>query len=277
MDSRSKVLLMTDFSEVAGYAAYYTKKIAAKLQAKVEIMHILSTPVDWVHLDKDKERFYPQTLQEIANAKNNLSQLVKDFEKEGIQTTSNLIYSFGSLTVFEHIIHSNPELVIMGSEGRGAKRNFYMGSNAQKILRNVKIPTLIVKDAPGKAEINKIAFLSTLDDNQKPVFERLKKLAKTLDAKLDVVFVNTPYNFYQSDKTEELFRDFIGESSDCGQHLINAEDLENGIMYYSERNQPDIFAVAKTDKSGLAKFFNPSLTENLVRIHDFPILSIYIE
>jgi nucleotide-binding universal stress UspA family protein len=277
MKTGSKVLLMTDFSQVAGYAAYYAKQFASKLNASIEVMHIISTPVDWVRLDKDKEKFYPQTLQEIASAKNKLSSLVHEFEQEGLEAFSNLIYSYGSETVFEHVNQASPDFVIMGSEGRGSKKPFFLGSTAQKIFRNIKIPTLIVKEEPARMEIKRIAFLSTLEPSQRPVFQQLKSLANMLGAELDVIFVNTPYDFYEQERSDELFQELCDGDTSIRQILINAENPENGILYYAERNQPDILALAKTDKSGFSKFFNPSLTENLVRVHNFPMLSICAE
>ncbi|WP_091651709.1 universal stress protein [Algoriphagus ornithinivorans] len=277
MKINAKILLMTDFSEVAGFAFEYTRQLATKLQAKVEVMHILSTPVDWVRLDKDKEKFYPETLNAIANAKSNLSSIVHDLEKQGINAFSSLIYSFGSETVFEHVQNAEPDFVIMGSEGRGAKKPFYLGSTAQKVLRNIKTPILIVKEEPAHKEIKKIAFLSTLEKSQKPVFKKLKKLADLLGAQLDLIFINTPYDFHESAEIDEMFNEML-ESDNTTQHfLINSRDAENGVIYYAENNQPDILTLAKTEKSGLTKFFNPSLTENLAKTHNFPILSICLE
>lgn len=277
MKTGAKILLMTDFSEVAGYATFFAKEIAKKVKGKVEIMHILTTPVDWVNLEKEKEQYYPQTLQEIASANANLTALVGEFVHLGIEASSSLVYSYGSETVFEHVINSNPDMVIMGSEGRGSKKPFYMGSYAQKMLRNIKIPLLIVKDAPGKPEIKKIAFLSTLEENQKPVLKKLQTFAALIGAQIDLIFVNTPYNFYEDEESDERFEEMKDGDSSIQQFLTNAENPENGVMYYAERNHPDILVLAKSEKSGFTKFFTPSLTENLARSHNFPILSICLE
>ncbi|MCS5490703.1 universal stress protein [Algoriphagus limi] len=277
MKTGAKILLMTDFSEVAGYATFFAKEIAKKVQGTVEVMHILTTPVDWVNLEKEKEQFYPETLQEIATANAKLFALVGEFEHLGILATSSLVYSYGSETVFEHVINSKPDMVIMGSEGRGSRKPFYMGSYAQKMLRNIKIPLLIVKDAPIRPEIKKIAFLTTLEENQKPVLKKLQILSSLLGAQIDLIFVNTPYNFYEDQESDERFEDMKDGDSSIQQFLTNAENPENGVMYYAERNHPDILVLAKSEKSGITKFFTPSLTENLVRAHNFPILSICLE
>ncbi|NVJ86666.1 MAG: universal stress protein [Algoriphagus sp.] len=268
---------MTDFSEVAGYATFFAKQIAGKVKGTVEVMHILNTPVDWVKLDREKEKFYPQTLQEISSANVKLHDLVGEFENLGILASSSLVYSYGSEPIFDHVIKAKPDLVVMGSEGRGSKKPFYMGSYAQKMLRNVKIPILIVKDEPIRPEIKKIAFLSTLEKNQKPVLQQVKSFADLMGAQVNLIFINTPYNFYETSESDRRFEEMTDGDSNIFTFLTNAENPENGMMYYAEHYHPDILVLAKSEKTGITKFFTPSLTENLVRAHDFPILSICLE
>ncbi|WP_103926335.1 universal stress protein [Algoriphagus boritolerans] len=273
----SKILLLTDFSEVAAHAALYTKIIAAKTKGKVEIMHIVQPPVDWVKLSKDQEQYYPETRKEIANAKAKLSELVSSFEKSGIQAYSSLIYSFGPENIFFHVQNSKADLVLMGSRGAGVSRSFLLGSNAQKVLRNLTTPTLIVQKAPEALEIKKIAFLTTLEKDQEGAYAKLKDFAELMGATLDLIFINTPYNFFENEETDRKFDRFTSDKLKLNKVLINAHNMERGILFYTQQYQPDLLVLAKSDKPGLVQLFTPSLTENLVREHDFPILSIQIE
>lgn len=277
MKAGSKILLLTDFSEVASHAASYALLIASKINGQVEIMHVLQPPVDWIKLPKENEQFYPETKMEIAHANAMLSDLVHSFENSGIKAMPSLLYNYGPENVFSHVQNSKADLVIMGSRGMGASRSLMLGSNALKVLRNVKTPTLVVQKASGKAEFKKIAFLTTLEDDQLEVYSKLKEFAELLDATIELVFINTPYNFFESKETDKMFAEFIEDSSLVKKILINAHNMERGILFYSENFQPDLLVLAKSDKPGLVKLFNPSLTENLVLEHDFPILSINIK
>lgn len=277
MKKGAKILLLTDFSEVTEYAYLYARQIAAKIKGVVEVLHVLTTPVDWVKLRKESEQYYPETLQKIAIAKSKLSELVNRLEHEGIQAFPTLIYSFGSEDVFAHVNHANPDLVIMGSQGRGVNKNFILGSNAQKVLRQVKIATLIVKEPPTKSEIKKVAFLTTLEENQKSILEQIKDLGELMRFDLELVFVNTPYNFFETEDTDRMIKNFLQASKGSQIKLINAHNLERGILYYSEKEQPDLFVIAKSYKPGIVKLFSPSLTENMVRDYNFPILSISLD
>lgn len=277
MNTGSKILLLTDFSEVAGHAASYAKLIAPKINGQVEVMHILQTPVNWIKLPKDREQFYPETKKEIANANAKISEMVHSFEISGIKAAACLIYSFGPENVFSHVQNSKADLVIMGSRGMGVSRSFMLGSNALKVLRNVKTPTLIVQKASEKTAIKKIAFLTTLETDQELVYARIKDFASLMGAEIDLIFINTPYNFFENEETDRKFVKFAESSVKVNRVLINANNMERGILFYSENYQPDLLVLAKSDKPGLVKLFSPSLTENLVQEHDFPVLSICVE
>lgn len=277
MNTGSKILLLTDFSEVADHAASYAKLIATQINGQIEVMHILQTPVNWIKLSKEKEQFYPETKKEIATANAKLSEMVHSLEISGIKAAACLIYSFGPENVFSHVQNSKADLVIMGSRGMGVSRSFMLGSNALKVLRNVKTPILIVQKASGKTAIKKIAFLTTLETDQEPVYARIKDFASLMGAEIDLIFINTPYNFFESEETDRKFARFTDSSVKVNRVLINAHNMERGILFYSENYQPDLLVLAKSDKPGLVKLFSPSLTENLVQEHDFPVLSICVE
>lgn len=270
----SKVLLLTDFSQVSGYATSYALEIASKLKAKVEILHILNTPVDWVKLDKEKEQFYPETLREMALAKTKLNNVVQGFQDAGVNTTSTLVFNIGPENVHDNVQKAGSELVIMGSSGLQGSTSFrVIGSNAQRVLRNVKVPVLVVKKGNGKPEIKTIAFATTLLENQKKSFLILKEFVALLGAKINLVFINTPYNFVETDEFEKRLEKF-GNPEDVT--LINALDLELGIIFLEKKNRPDVIVTAKTEKFGVTRIIDPSFTENLVRLYDLPVLSIHI-
>lgn len=95
MKKIKKILLLTDFSEVAENATRYALSIAKQVKSEIEILHIINTPVDWVKLPLDKEKLYPETKSEIGSAKAKLSELVREFSKQGIKATESLVFNVG--------------------------------------------------------------------------------------------------------------------------------------------------------------------------------------
>ena len=118
--------------------------------------------------------------------------------------------------------------------------------------------------------------MTTLEDDQNEVFSKLLGFAGIIGAEIDLVFINTPFEFFETVDIERMFDNFKAEAPRVNKVLINAHNLERGILYYSEKYQPDLLVLAKSEKPGFVRLFSSSLTENLVQEHDFPILSICI-
>src|SRR5690606_20774899 len=103
MDATFKIVLLTDFSEVSEHATNYAMQIAKKTRAKVQVLHVINTPVDWVKIPLENEKLYPEVKAEIGLANFKLSELTKLFDKEGIEANKSLVYNLGVENISEHI------------------------------------------------------------------------------------------------------------------------------------------------------------------------------
>ena len=63
------ILVPTDFSENCTKAANLGIKMAKIYDAEIHFLHLMTTPVDWVKLDKLKEKRYPKTVKEIFSGR----------------------------------------------------------------------------------------------------------------------------------------------------------------------------------------------------------------
>ena len=115
----------------------------------------------------------------------------------------------------------------MGSHGaHGAKE--ILGSNTQKVIRNAKVPVLVLKDEPAKFEVNNIVFASTFQEDVHLSFEKVIAFAELMDAQIHLLNVNMPFNFQESDEAEaKRSREDLGISDSLVRLSIGIEDPED--------------------------------------------------
>lgn len=274
MKNINRILLLTDFSEISDNAASYAMMIAQKTNAEVEIMHIVNTPIDWVKLPLEKEILYPEIKLEIGNAKNKLSALVREFSNQGINASESLVFNVGVENIPQYISEEKYDLIIMGSHGSKGIKEFAIGSNAQKILRTSQVPLLIVKTPPKSKSFDRVVMASTFEENQKPYFKRLFDYASDLGAAIDLLYINTPYHFKETEEIEKMLTLFCEDCTkkNCGKHHIDAFNEERGIQFFMVNSTADLFAIATKGKSSLSQLFSASLTESIVNHLNVPIL-----
>ena len=275
MEKFNKIRLLTDFSEISENATDYAFLIAEKTKLEVEVMHIVNTPLDWVKLNLEQEKLYPEIQSEIKRAKNNLHSLIQKFEKKGLAAHQNLIYNVGVENIPKYLAGDEHSLLIMGSHGASGIKEYTLGSNAQKVIRKYSCPVLIVKNKPKQSDLQYITFASTFDKHQHDAFKKIHSFSSLLNLKLLLLYINTPYNFKETEDIENMLNTFCKycEEKKCDKLTYNAYNEERGLKAFTQKPKIDILAMATEGRSSLAQLFSPSLTERMINHLDIPVLS----
>lgn len=271
------ILIPTDFSESANHAANLGVQLAKKLKAEVSFLHLLSTPVEWAKLSLEKEKLYPDTKIKIGDTKDALLKLERRAEKDGVQANSLLLFNQGVEDIVAYIKKDRHSLVVMGTHGE-KEVDRLMGSNTQRVLKYSSVPVLAVKKHDKAENIRKIGIASDFQEKSLPSFTRILDLAKNLDLEIEIVFVNVPYNFMETNRIEKVMENFINPHPDINfkTFVYNANNEERGIGMYIHTHKPDIIATITHNHSELVKFFRPGITEKLINHFDLPVLSLHL-
>ncbi len=270
------ILILTDFSEHANIASEYAIELAKKATAEVNFLHLQKTPIDWVKLSKEKEKNYPDTKQAISNSKNELSKWVKKSEEKGITAHQSQIYNTTIGDMLSNTIGKDFDFIIMGSYGAKGLKEKIVGSNAQYVIRNSPIPVLILKNSIHEP-IKNILFVSDFTDVSKESFHTLTGFADTIDAHIDLLFVNTNSDFKESSETKENMDNLMthcNRKDVCTKNIIRASSIEDGVNTFIKTKPIDFLAICTHGKSALKQLFTPSIAEKLANHSELPLLSI---
>ncbi len=274
------ILVPTDFSPLANNACEYALKIAQKAKAEIHFLHIQSTPVDWVKLDKEKEKNYPDTQKQIGHAKHELTQLEKRAEDLGLKVRTFLTFDAGRDEITKHVSNYHHDFVVMGSHGASGARETFMGSNAQKIIRHATAPVLVVKEKPPRFPMKSIVFASSFEEDVKEHFHKVVDFADLMEADIHLVYINTMYNFEETATSEAKMQAFLKHcprGGTCSINIYNALDEERGIRHFAKRQNADMIAITTHGKTGFLGMMSKSIAESLVNHAETSILSMNLK
>lgn len=144
----SKLLVATDFSAPARHAVMRSATLAKQLAASLHITHIVE-PSFTEHL-KALLKLDQQQTQQYAekNAQLQLNALMTAVvEHTGIQPSLSL--HNGSLlpTLAEQVKDYDADLVLVSSKGEDFIRHWTLGSTAERLIRLLNCPMLVVKQS----------------------------------------------------------------------------------------------------------------------------------
>ena len=170
------------------------------------------------------------------------------------------------------------DLIVMGSHGAGGKEEWFLGSNTQKVVRNVHCDTLVVKYPIKEVNFNKVLFASNLYSEEKEVLEHFLQFIKNFDVEdLHVMTVNTMGFFHQPRVLiMEALKEFqnIASGFNVKTHFYPDYSVEAGIRHFAEEKDLDLVAISNKKRNPLKRIFQGSNVEMLVNHLKHPVLCI---
>jgi nucleotide-binding universal stress UspA family protein len=147
------ILVATDFSECSGAAFQTAQKLARTFQAKLILVHVISLRrlevlSEFMHLEADT--LIPKLKQRAeARLDEFLQRYGGDLHPESVVAVG---LPFQEIAVLARDLAV--DLVVLGgygSAGRGPIEEVFFGSTAEKVVRLLPCPVLVVPGPPGES------------------------------------------------------------------------------------------------------------------------------
>lgn len=280
-----KILFPTDFSDTANNAFLYTLHLAKLYNAEVFVTHIYDKKVIstlyggqpelvatiYVDVELDEFEYFKEEskkLRMIAE-ENNLSDVKLNF----IFKSGSLVSTLGEIIEKEKI-----NLVVMGTSGATNFEKKLWGSNTMNALRSLDIPILSIPKKAIFKGVKNIGFASALKDSDKPILANLLNFYDDNNLIIKVLYI------IKNDKNTEVEEQLIDkkivswESEFRNEKLIFikkiSDSVTKGIYQLIFDENIDIVVIAKRDLSFIDSLFTHSLSEDLAKKMDFPLLVV---
>jgi len=275
---KMKILIPSDFSPIADDAFHAACQIALKKNAEVHLFHAADMPQGWEKIP-------------LANhLRNEISQSVLANAKEAYKIRSQKAIDLGLKIKFhysEGLFLGNMEkltqeidfdIVVMGSHGASGKKEWFVGSKTQKVIRHIHEKVLVIKNPVQNVNFSKVLFASGLFEEDQKAFSHLLDFLKTSDVKEIHVLAIETGGLFNPPKIVmlEALKDFkaLAHQYDCQTHFHTNLSIEAGIQDFIKNNDIDLVALSNHIRTPLKRFFTGSNVEMVVNHAEVPVLSI---
>ncbi len=272
-----KILIPTDFSQNAEYALKVAAQIAKKNNGEIILLHMLELPrqgSDALGSGKD----IPEIMFFKNAAINRLEELMEEDYLDGLKVSEIIQFELAFDGILKISKQNNVDLIVMGSHGASGYKEMFIGSNAEKVVRNSEVPVLIIKKEEGDFSVDNFVFASDFSEEVKKPFQKAVEFANKFDATLHLVTINTPNNFKSTSEAEETMRNFVKgfEIKKVVSHIYNETNVEKGILNFANSIDADLIGMSTHGRKGLSHFFNGSISEDLVNHAKRPVVTFKI-
>lgn len=259
------ILLLTDFSDLSGYAKDLADKISSGLDATLHVVKIVDTP-STVTVSPEGE-----LIDGMGNDLSGLIQEKEESEKKMVDWVSSLkskhedSVEYGSILykVKEYSKNHEIDLIIMGTNEVSGLKEVLSGSLTQQIILNNPLPVLSLKCDRGNVDFSDFLITGDFEQKEPMNFDTIKSLQKVFNSQIHMVCINTKQKFKTTSQALKCMKSFseVNGLENVQYHIHNDQSIEEGIVNFANKYDAnheldiDIIAVEKKNKSTLNYWF----------------------
>ncbi|MBA6156426.1 universal stress protein [Tenacibaculum sp. S7007] len=275
-----KIIVPVDFSIYSENALQTAAFLAKQSDAEVLVVHMLE--LSNAIISQSESYAQQETVFYLKLAEKRFNKfLQKDYLSE--VKVKPIIKHFKIFSELDELAREeNADLIVMGSKGTSGLKEMFIGSNTEKVIRYAHVPVLVVKDTPIVSKLEKAVFACDFSDDDVSPYLEAKTFFEKLNCSLQLVYVSTPNTKFKSTKEieEKMVQFFNKTNEDINEvskvKVISDYSVEKGVLYYTNKSESDILAVATHGRKGISHFFEGSISEDIANHSKLPVLSFKI-
>lgn len=268
-----KILVPCDFSKPAINAFRFALDVALQSKGSVCLLNVIETPVivdpliiPGYSLGDVMEQCKEKTAAEFH-------KLITKYNKDNIKVLAHVEFGSPGKMIIDFIKKNSIDIIVMGSHGATGLKEYFVGSNAEKVVRHSPVPVLVIKDY-FKGPIKSIVFPNTLDtENLQDLTMKVKALQYFFKATLHILFVNTLPKFTPDTVTQHRLKEFAKQFmfKNFTINIYNHQNEEEGILQFTKSIKADLVAMGTHGRKGISHMINGSVAEDVVNHTNRPV------
>ncbi len=275
-----RILIPTDFSETANLALEHAVKMARLLDSEITLLHVVSSFAFRVNLpEMEFDETQEAKLAGVIESK--LNKIADEIsQKEGVKV-STLITSG---RVREEVVRVAEEIyadiIILGTHGVSGLREFFMGSNAFRIVSDAACPVLCIQESG-----HPVGFKNIVVPIDNSFYSREKlglsiKLARLYNATIHICGLRS--HDHNDEEINAKFRmkmkqvdDFLHEQDvEFTLTTLYCENIANATMEYAAEMKADLIIIMNEQEVNSTGFFMGPYAQQVVNHSKIPVISI---
>lgn len=277
-----KILIPTDFSGEAQNAAEVGRNLAKKFNAELVFLNSIeitsSETINVSGAPSNFDSFADSMLvhESIKKANEEMERLIDVSKNRGLNVSQIIKLGSPFSHIYELVEHEGVDFIVMGTKGASGLSEVLIGSNTEKVVRRAKCPVLSVKGEVDEEVFGSIVYATEMSDHEDSVVATLKEFQTAYDAKINIVWINTPNNFQADRKTKALLLKFAEKHQLLNYEVFVFNDVieEDGIRHFADEVNGGLIIMGTSSHTGLSRIIRGSIAEDMVNHAKRPVLTV---
>lgn len=273
------LLIPTDFSETSEAAVDFGLQLAEHHGYDVILHHTVDFVQTYDSMYMDAPNIHSLTEEVVEDCEVRLENLLRKCDRNILTISKSLTIGNMIADIRKVVGEREVDLIVMGTKGASGMKEFFVGSNTEKVVRLVDCPVISIPGSLKVADIRKILVPVDLREVRPSFLRQISKFQQLFSASVDFLWVKTPHTIENSDLVTEEFNALLGEYEIASSSFTIVHDVfpVEGILAYAKDTEADMIAMATHARRGLSHLFSGSLTEDVMNHTESPMWSFKLD
>lgn len=273
-----KILSPTDFSESATNAFVHALEFAKIVNAELILLHTFEIPVyDSQFFPENYAAIYSSIelakfemfkdeipkLRTIADERNLGDIVIKHRLMDG-----DLIYNLKNAVEEDKV-----DFVIMGTSGVTDWTKFFLGSNTNAVISEIKVPVLCIPADAKYKKIKTIGFTTRYREKDKAELRKVLNIARKTNAKVKSLYVKTTSTDVADTTIKEWEKEFANENVEF--LVLPSDEVKETILDFILYKDIDVLTTITHKRSFFESLFESSFTKKIAKEVSIPVLVMH--
>lgn len=275
-----KIIVPIDFSEYSEFALKAAAQLAKKNDAELLALHMLE--MSDIMLTASEGEQYQKAVFFLKLAEQKFESFLDKEYLKGIKVVPVVKHFKVFSEVNDVAKEKGADLIVMGSHGASGFREFFVGSNTERVVRNADVPVLVVKHELANTNFSQVLFATNFDEENIDPYLKASRLFEKLDSELTLLYVNLPNEHFKSsveieNKIAEFLMTAHGNLDKLNSVAYHADyTVELGVLNYANKIGADLIAIPTHGRKGVTHFFAGSIGEDVANHSELPVITFKI-
>lgn len=275
-----RILIPTDFSDTANLALEHAVKMARLLDSEIILLHVVSTFAFRVNLPEvDVDESQNTRLSGAIGAK--LNRIAEEIRANaGVKITTIVTAGRIREEVVRIADEMDADIIILGTHGVSGLREFFMGSNAFRIVSEAGCPVLSVQDSGQSVGFHEIVVPIDNSFHSREKLGLAVKIARLYDAQLHICGLRS--HDHEDEEINAKFRmkmkqveDFLKEKEvRYTTTTLFCTNIAKATMDFAAEKNADLIVIMNEQEINTTGFFMGPYAQQVVNHSRIPVLSI---
>lgn len=270
-----RILVPTDFSELASQALALAKDLATRTEAEVVVLyadpfmpppHFTSTQLD-------------EVVQAITHSKDlaneELEKYLRQHLGDQVSARAVVVESMPVTAIVEWAQSNDVDLIIMGTHGRGGINRLMLGSVTERVLRETDQPLLAVRGPNGLRPIRRILCPVNFTGVAQKALDWAAGFARLIGAELTLLHVAEEETASDADLMSRFGQCTLPDEDSLKLDLKVAHGrADEKVIAYAKENEMDLIVLGAQHKTFFDATVLGATTVHVLRHASTPVLTV---